>query len=71
MLANLNFALFLSLWRVQVFVGVTLFTYEVVFFSFFFYVPRRDSVVKYTRALDHALVCSKKSQTGVFNGRIR
>ena len=39
MLANLNFALFLSLWRVQVFVGVTLFTYEVVVFSCFFMSP--------------------------------
>ena len=71
MLANLNFALFLSLWRVQVFVGVTLFTYEFFIFCFFFSVPRRDSVVKYTRTLDHALVCSEKSQTDVFNGRIR
>ena len=39
MLANLNFALFFSLWRVQVFVGVTLFTYEFFFVCFLFFCP--------------------------------
>ena len=43
MLANLNFALFLSLWRVQVFVGVTLFTYEFFIFCFFFCPAERFS----------------------------